>query len=293
MVGEQGGAGADSRNSSEIYELNQQTFTEHYAIIDPVEMADNARRGVDYLEEMRLQETGERCAWYGEIVDRIDGGRVLEIGCGSGQATLLMAQLGAREITAIEINDSTEHILREGADLLGVTDRIDVRIGDVMHMDLEGTYDVVVLRSVLHHIVPSDEDSFIHRTAELCAPDGMTRISDPAVNSKTLDAIRWALPVPGRPSSFQKEKFADWQANDEHPVRDNSTKHVTEILERHYGRVEHVVGGVFARAGRVFPDRDWVPAARRKLKDFDEMLPDRLVEPLAAHHALSAWEPRP
>ena len=275
-----------------MYALNQRVFSELYSAESPEQIAANARRAPEYIAEQRRQWVGQECFWHGELIDRLPGANVIEIGCGSGQTAMTMLAMGAAHVTALEINDTTEHLVKEAAGILDYTDRIDIRIGDMMSMDLDAkAYDIVICESVLHHITPPQEDEFIARTAELLAPSGMTRVSDPAVNSKTLDAIRWAIPTPWRPSSLQREKFAAWQAEDEHPLRDNSTRHVAELLGHHYGRVEWMTHGVIARVQRAFPDGEYLPKLRQRMVRFDAWLPDVVRNPLAAFHGLSAFDP--
>jgi 2-polyprenyl-3-methyl-5-hydroxy-6-metoxy-1,4-benzoquinol methylase len=292
ISGANGGVQGLDVEAREFYERNRKAFTESYATEEPERIISNVRRGADFLTESRAMWVGDKCFWYGELVDRLPGARVLEIGCGTGASSLMMAQLGAAQVTSLEINDTTKPMLEHMASTMGFADRIEVRIGDVLTMDLEpGSYDLVVCQSVLHHVVTSQEDEFIARTAELLAPSGMTRISDPSVNSKTLDAIRWAIPTAWRPSSFQKEKFAAWRAQDEHPVRDNSTNHVAALLTKHYGRVDSMTAGVTARLHRAIPSDELRSKVLPRLNRLDSTLPETVRRPLACFHGLSAYEP--
>src|SRR6516162_4206563 len=127
------GGGDDAR---EVFDKNRRSFTELYADADPEAIAADVRRGRDAIEESRRLWVGDQLFWGGELIPRLAGAHVLEIGCGRGDTAMRMLQLGAARVTALEINDSTEALVHETARLLGFEDRIDVRIGDFFEMEL-------------------------------------------------------------------------------------------------------------------------------------------------------------
>ncbi len=238
---------------------------------------------------------GARCAWGGELLERLKGATVLEVGGGGGEAANLMLALGAERVVTTEITPEAGELMRALGDELGFGDRLEVHIGDFFTMPLGSphSYDIVMAKQVLHHITTVDEDRFAARLAEMLKPSGMARVMDPAVNSKTLDALRWAVPVPGRPSKlFQPAKFAEWKANDEHPERDNSTRHVLELLRRHFGRVDVMVTGAVARYHRLINSDRWHGPAMAALTRLDERIPQRVQMKLGDNHGFSAYEPR-
>ncbi len=82
-----------------------------------------------------------------------DAGTILEIACGTGEFTLMLAQLAAEaDITALDISaQAIEHAsrrVREGADGKQVT----FRQADVWSASDLGTYDVVVCVDAIHHL---------------------------------------------------------------------------------------------------------------------------------------------
>jgi 2-polyprenyl-3-methyl-5-hydroxy-6-metoxy-1,4-benzoquinol methylase len=289
----QRGSARMDETAEEVYEHNQVVFTDLYAGFDPDEIADHVRRAPEHLAESRRVWVGAEVMWHGDLIDRLQGAKVLEIGCGTGENALMMLAMGAAHVTANEINDTTAALLSKAASELGMTDRLDIAIGDILELDLgaTGSFDVVVAKEVLHHIPADIEDAFVARMADLVADDGFVRIYDPCVNWKTLDQVRWALPMPGRPSMLQREKFAEWKASDPHPDRDNSTQHVVELFARHFDDVESMVAGGLARFHRMAPESKHLEVSAW-LQQRERALPNGLHERIAAVHAITATRPR-
>ncbi len=236
-----------------------------------------------------------RCMWGGEMLDRIPGANVLEVGGGSGELACMMLALGAERVVTTEITEEAALLMAALRDELGYGDRMEIHIGDFLAMPLgeEHSFDLVIGKEVLHHVTTADEDAFVARMAEYVGSNGMVRLSDPAVNSRTLDALRWAIPVPGRPSKLiQRRAYGRWKANDEHPERDNSTSHVLKLFSRHFESVEVHVTGTLARYHRLANSDKWHDSVWAKLTALDEKVPVAVQAKLGNWHGISAYMPR-
>ena len=71
------------------------------------------------------------------------GGRLVDVGTGSGILAIAAARLGAEKITAVDIDPDAVRVARENAALNGLADRIDVRQGDLIE-GLDETFDFAV-----------------------------------------------------------------------------------------------------------------------------------------------------
>jgi 2-polyprenyl-3-methyl-5-hydroxy-6-metoxy-1,4-benzoquinol methylase len=87
---------------------------------------------------------------FGRIIpfDRIAGGKVLEVGCGMGLHTELMARAGAR-VTAIDISPKSVAATRARLRIRGV--EAEVRELDAELLDLEDEFDFIWSWGVIHH----------------------------------------------------------------------------------------------------------------------------------------------
>ena len=71
------------------------------------------------------------------------GGRLVDVGTGSGILAIAAARLGAEKITAVDIDPDAVRVAQENAALNGLADRIDVRQGDLIE-GLDETFDFAV-----------------------------------------------------------------------------------------------------------------------------------------------------
>jgi 2-polyprenyl-3-methyl-5-hydroxy-6-metoxy-1,4-benzoquinol methylase len=79
--------------------------------------------------------------------EAVPGKRILEIGCGNGQYALRVSQLGASYVLATDISHNRIAQARQH-EIPGV---LDFQIADVAQ-PIEGVYDVIMGRAVLHHL---------------------------------------------------------------------------------------------------------------------------------------------
>src|SRR5690242_811397 len=84
------------------------------------------------------------------LVD-LAGKRVLDIGCGTGWTSLLLAQRGAK-VTAVDISPRQIEILRYNAEHYGLSHRLRAVCGDITAMHWPGaSFDLCLGASFLHH----------------------------------------------------------------------------------------------------------------------------------------------
>jgi len=121
-----------------------------------------------------------------QIGGRVDGLRVLEIGCGRGVGTeIIFKRFGAREVHAFDVDpDMIERARRR---LSGFPpDRLRLFVGDAASIEAEdGTFDAVFDFGIIHHI--PEWKRAIHEVARVLCPGG--RFFFEEVTKQALD--RW------------------------------------------------------------------------------------------------------
>lgn len=189
-------------------------------------------------------------SWYGfylgGFADRLAGKRVLELGCGDGVNALAMAQLGA-EVVAVDISSESARVVSEAAKQIdSVGDRVTALAGDFTTLPFElQSFDYVVGKAFLHHLTHELEAEYLAKAASLLRADGEARFFEPAVNSKTLDRLRWMIPMGGRPTSWRRQAFEQWKKLDPHPDRDNHWKAYLKVASGSFHNVAvHPVGSI-------------------------------------------------
>ena len=103
----------------------------------------------------RRRDRGHRTKKFLELVDlsSLQGKRVLDIGCGIGQYSVLCAKAGAN-VTGVELSSVGVETAKKMAKANGVADRCEFINGDFTQQEFpDGEFDVVMMHEVLHHAI--------------------------------------------------------------------------------------------------------------------------------------------
>ncbi|HET9466902.1 MAG TPA: class I SAM-dependent methyltransferase [Vicinamibacterales bacterium] len=109
------------------------------------------------------------------------GGRVVDIGAGSGRAAigLLLAKPRAT-VTAVDIykgyfgiDDNTPERFMRNATIAGVADRAETKVGDARELPFEtGSYDAAISLAAIDHVPRADIPKALSEAARVLKPDG-------------------------------------------------------------------------------------------------------------------------
>ena len=139
-------------------------------------------------QDFWLENLGEAERFNRWVLSRFEhhlGEDVLEVGCGSGTFTVLMAARGHR-VTGIDIDPSyVETAKQRVAKFSGCR----VACGDATAADWPERFDTVVALDVVEHI--EDDHAFLRRLARVLRPGGKLVVKVPAAPSlmSTLDRV--------------------------------------------------------------------------------------------------------
>jgi len=113
-------------------------------------------------------------AWRPQLVERIGTGDVVDVGCGTGEFAIPLAQAGARVIGI----DGDEQILERARAKAG-DERIDWRVGLADALPVEdGSADAVVCSLLLHHLQPEAKAATIAECHRVLRPGGRLHVAD-------------------------------------------------------------------------------------------------------------------
>jgi SAM-dependent methyltransferase len=119
------------------------------------------------------------------------GKRVLDLGCGGGECTTLVAAHGGR-VAALDISTDLLAMTRQRTVLDGSTEAVAPLCGSVHSIPLASeSVDVVFGMAVLHHVNVALAAAEVHRVLK---PGGRAIFTEPIRNSKVLAAIRRLIP---------------------------------------------------------------------------------------------------
>jgi SAM-dependent methyltransferase len=121
------------------------------------------------------------------------GREVLEMGCGLGMLTTLLARSGAR-VHAFDLSPGSVEVAQRRAELHGVGDAVEVRVAAAEDMPYaDESFDVVIGKGVLHHLDVALAAPELHRVLR---PGGRAAFTEPLGTNPLIAFARDHVPYP-------------------------------------------------------------------------------------------------
>jgi ubiquinone/menaquinone biosynthesis C-methylase UbiE len=128
-----------------------------------------------------------------DALSPLDGERVLEVACGTGRFTVMLADRGA-DIVGVDISEAMLEQGRAKARTAGVTDSLDFMQADASRLPFPDDYFDSVFAMRFFHLAP-DPEAFM---AELCRVSKNQVFFDTFNRYSTRSIYNWALPMGSR-----------------------------------------------------------------------------------------------
>ena len=125
------------------------------------------------------------------LLGDVNGLRVLDFGCGSGENSLLLARRGAT-VVGVDISESLISVARRRLQVNGLAGAADFVVGSAHDLPvLSGTVDVVLGIAILHHL---DLDASAREVHRVLKTGGRAIFKEPVRDSRIVKAVRGAIP---------------------------------------------------------------------------------------------------
>jgi SAM-dependent methyltransferase len=273
-------------------DVNKQHYDHSYSDVDVSAIVAKVRNVERFLDDATVTDATWVALYQGDFRSRLRGADVLELGAGNGLNALVMAALGAR-VVAVDISEATPRIIADAAARLTLSGSITALAGDFADMHFpRDSFDFVVGKAFLHHLTHEVEDRYLRNTAAVLRATGEARFTEPAINSRMLDAMRWMVPVPGRPSRLNARAWAKYKAEDPHPDRDNSSRHYRVAGLKYFQEVRTIPLGGLHRLYRLLPQGEFNRVFRRAAFRAERLLPAPLQSKIAEGQLVLLRQPR-
>lgn len=119
-----------------------------------------------------------------------EGGRILDVGCGTGNLLIHVAKAFPKSrCVGVDIDPTGLELARAAVREAGVADRVEIREGEVGDVTPPGTFDVTVMVEVLHEVAPALRPRVLQGCARALCPGGWLVILDETYPS-TLEEAR-------------------------------------------------------------------------------------------------------
>ena len=113
------------------------------------------------------------------MVGRIEGKRVLDVGCGFGRESIMFAQRGAI-VHAVDLSEESISRASELAQRIGVN--VTFQVGNIDLIDYDEDYfDVIFNRAILHHL--PDPTETLLKLSCFIRPDGLLIAQEPRLEN--------------------------------------------------------------------------------------------------------------
>ena len=172
-----------------------------------------------------------------QTLPNLKGARVLDVGCGEGADSVLLAALGAAKVTGIDLSPKAVDLAWERARIDGVADRVEFHCQAIEQADLPAaSFDIVWCNAILHHLT-HDLDRVLAKLASWARPGGVLSFAEPTNLNHTVRALRQMIPIK-RGESTPDERPLEWRDLD--VVR----KYVPDLQIRHFcllGRLDQFI----------------------------------------------------
>ncbi|MDR4499280.1 MAG: methyltransferase domain-containing protein [Candidatus Scalindua sp.] len=133
----------------------------------------------------------------------IKGQKVLDLGCGTGWFSVILAKRGA-VVEGIDISTTAIEIAKKRAIINSVSDIVRFRVMSFYNLDFPDEYfDKIIGLSALHHM--SDKKLLCNSLYKILKPYGKVVFNEPFGNSTILERLRLFVPI-----AVQEEDRSHW-----------------------------------------------------------------------------------
>lgn len=125
------------------------------------------------------------------LLGDVSGKFVLDMGCGSGENTILLMRRGA-QVHATDISSSLIAMARRRLEINGIEEKANFFVGSAHEFPLpDESVDVVFGMAILHHL---DLQLAAREVRRILRPGGRAIFQEPVRNSKLLQFVRGLIP---------------------------------------------------------------------------------------------------
>jgi len=272
--------------------INREHYDAVYRKVNVSDLIEKVKNFSALLEDITKTDT----SWFGLYHDnfekRLNGTKILELGAGNGLNALIMASLGAK-VTALDISGESTNLIRKASVELGLTEKVEaMTVNFLEEKYYPESFDFIVGKAFLHHLTSEHIERYLAKISGLLRKSGEARFFEPAVNSRFLDAVRWVIPVQGRPSSLSKKTFAAWKKADPHPESSYSSEYYSAVGKRYFDEINIIPVGGIERLHRLLPAGPLNRSFRRLALQSEHVLPYALRLKIARAQTIILRRPR-
>ncbi len=227
--------------------------------------------GREYLEILNKEpskgiiELQKKAKKYGKILGKlslgVEGKKILDLGCGEGELSIVLSKLGGIVI-GIDMGSDLIELAKKLATINN--ENCQFIAGDVCQLPFPNNeFDFVVGSGILHHLSEAGVRDALKETHKVLKNGGIAFFTEPIEDNKVVNYLKNFIPMgtPGshkyRPSILQRKRWKEYLINLDD--RHLSTKELIDA-KGDFQNVNFDYYGVLSRAGKLLPEK-----SRRKI----------------------------
>ena len=145
-------------------QLSSDNFKVHYR-----EFAKTYDELRDFRNKTTAKYSSSQVSWVCEQFSNVE--EIVELGCGTGKFTIALAKMG-KKIIAVDASEEMLAIVKNKAENEGVSEMIELRLGDIENIDLKNECcDAVLSIAVIRHF--ESENKAISELSRIIRPGGV------------------------------------------------------------------------------------------------------------------------
>lgn len=175
----------------------------------------------EQIDQIDVRAANEACTspemrFITERLGNLKGKRLLDVGCGLGEASVYFAMLGAK-VTSADLSPGMLAATSRLAEANGVSVTPHLSAAEDMQLSVDARFDVIYAGNLLHHV---DIEQTVTRLVPHLAPDGALVTWDPLAYNPAINVYR--------------AMASDVRTPDEHPLKWQDIK----IFHKHFSHIE-------------------------------------------------------
>jgi SAM-dependent methyltransferase len=199
------------------------------------------------LKKVNVRASNEACTapemrYIAQRLGGIKGKRLLDVGCGLGEASVYFAILGA-DVTSSDLSKGMLDATRRLAQINGVTVKTHVASAEDMQLSPDTKFDIIYAGNLLHHV---DIEETITRIKPHLADDGVFVTWDPLAYNPVINVYR--------------SMAIDVRTPDEHPLKWEDIKlfhkYFRSVETRYFWLTTLIIFVIMALAQRRNPNKE-------------------------------------
>ena len=192
----------------------------------------------------------------GEVSPKVSGKKILDLGCGEGELSIILSKLGGT-VVGVDVGLDLIELAKKLATINN--ENCQFIVGDVCQLPFPNNeFDLVIGSGILHHLSRDSLKDAVKETNRVLKNGGIAVFAEPIEDNKVINYLKNFIPMGTigsrdyRPSILQKKRWKEYLINLDD--RHLSTRELTEA-KGEFQNVNFKYHGILKRMAKLLPNK--------------------------------------